>query len=173
MIALADFDPVIVERYGITEETLAQVVRYVQLLQGENAPTLDDIIVGGYYGTSALLHEIVELEVLLAREPGLLQFDRAAAIRFFRANLDAHVRALTEEYVYLQATIERLFGEQVGLGALVMANADQPDFEFLVESPVHVPIFKPTASELACADTLVKQMRALGREMPKCGQGIV
>ena len=37
MIALSDFDPVIVERYGITEEKLAQVVRYVRLLQGQKA----------------------------------------------------------------------------------------------------------------------------------------
>lgn len=173
MIALSDFDPVVVERYGIAGEMLAKVVRYVQLLQGENAPTLRDIAVGGYYGTSALLHEVVELEVLLAREPGLLQFDRAAAIRFFWANLDAHARALAEEYVYLQATIERLFGEQVGLGALVMANADQPDFELLVGSPIQVLIFKPTASELARADGLVRQVRALGREMPQCGHGTV
>ncbi len=67
MIAPSDFGPVIVERYGITEEKLAQVVRYVQLLQGRDAPTLRDVAVGGYYGTSALLHKVVELEMLLAR----------------------------------------------------------------------------------------------------------
>lgn len=167
MIALSDFDPVIVERYGITEEKLAQVVRYVQLLQGKDAPTLRDVAVGGYYGTSALLHEVMELEMLLAREPGLLRFDQIAAIEFFWANLDAHAHALAGEYRYLQAMIERLFGERVGLGALVMANADQADFELLVESPIQVPILEPTDSELTRADRLLKQMRALGREMPQ------
>ena len=60
MIVLADFDPQIVAEYHITEQTLERVIRYVRLLQGEDAPTLRDIAVGGYYGTSALLHEVVE-----------------------------------------------------------------------------------------------------------------
>jgi hypothetical protein len=167
VIALTDFDPVVVEQYGITEEKVAQVAHYVRLLQGKNAPTLHDIATGGYYGTSALLHEVVELEVLLARKPDLLQLDATAAIEFFWTNLDAHACALVEEYRYLQATIERVFGEQIGLGALVMVNADQRDFELLVESSVQVPIFEPTISELDHADRLVKQMRALGREMPR------
>ena len=103
MIALSDFDPVIVERYGITEEKLAQVVRYVQLLQGKDAPTLRDVAVGGYYGTSALLHEMVELEMLLAREPGLLRWSRTVARWFLERNVDAHVRALMAEYRYATA----------------------------------------------------------------------
>ena len=60
-INLADFDPTIVAQYAITEQDLQQVALYVRLLQGEDAPTLADIAVGGYYGTSTLLHEVVEL----------------------------------------------------------------------------------------------------------------
>jgi hypothetical protein len=67
-VGLADFDPAIVAQYAITEQDLQRVARYVQLLQGEDAPTLADIVVGGYYGTSALLHEVVELRALLERE---------------------------------------------------------------------------------------------------------
>ena len=70
MIALSDFDPVIVEGYGITEEKLAQVVRYVQLLQGKDAPTLHDVAVGGYYGTSTCnskLNGFLDKKLVLVR----------------------------------------------------------------------------------------------------------
>ena len=73
MITLADFDSRVVTEYHITEQTLEQVIRYVCLLQGEDAPTLRDIAVGSYYGTSALLHEVVELDILLERNPKLLE----------------------------------------------------------------------------------------------------
>ncbi len=69
MISLADFDQAIIEKHGITERKLERVSRYVRLLQGDEAPTLRDIAVGGYYGSSALLHEVVELDILL-EHPG-------------------------------------------------------------------------------------------------------
>lgn len=109
MITLADFDSQIVAEYHITEQALERVIRYVRLLQGEDAPTLRDIAVGGYYGTSALLHEVVELDVLLARDPWLIRKEPSTVQRFFRANLDAHVEAMVVEYGYLQRTIRRLF----------------------------------------------------------------
>ena len=61
----ADFDPQVVAEYDVTAETLDRVVRYLRLLQGPDAPALADIAVGGYYGTAALLHEVVELDILL------------------------------------------------------------------------------------------------------------
>ena len=60
-VSLADFDPQVVIEYGITAETLDRVVCYLRLLQGPGAPALADISIGGYYGTAALLHEVVEL----------------------------------------------------------------------------------------------------------------
>ena len=75
-ISLAAFDAAIVAQYTITEQDLQRVARYVQLLQGEDASTLADIAGGGYYGPSALLHEVVELRALLEREPELLQKTR-------------------------------------------------------------------------------------------------
>ena len=165
MIALSDFDPVIVERYGITEEKLAQVVRYVRLLQGKDAPTLRDVAVGGYYGTSALLHEVVELEMLLAREPKLLRWNRMAARWFLERNVDAHVRALMAEYSYLQGQIERVFGQKVGIGALILANTVRRDFWLLAESEWDQPLFYPLESDLAQATRLLAALRRLGKEM--------
>jgi hypothetical protein len=96
---LADFDPDVVAQYHITHLELERVVHYVRLLQGPTAPTLDDIAVGGYYGTAALLHEVVELRLLLARDPELLGRDRETIQRFWRANEDAHAEALIVESI--------------------------------------------------------------------------
>jgi len=41
--------------------------------------TWGDICLGSYYGTSALLHEIVELRILLNRDPYLPFFEPSAA----------------------------------------------------------------------------------------------
>jgi hypothetical protein len=165
VITLADFDPQVVAEYPITEQTLERVIRYIHLLQGEDAPTLRDIAVGGYYGTSALLHEVVELDILLARDPWLLHKKSSAVQRFFRANLDAHVEAMVVEYGYLQRTIRRLFEEDVAWGALVVANASPEDFELLVESGVSKPLFKPRPAEIEQASQLLERLRAWGKGM--------
>ena len=165
-ISLADFDPATVAQYAITEQDLQRVARYVQLLQGEDAPTLADIAVGGYYGTSALLHEVVELRALLEREPALLQKTRFQAGQFFYANLDAHAQALAAEYQYLGDKIASVFGERMPLGALVKANAQQRDLEILAEHDIPVPLFDPTEAETARAAALLSRLRDLGKEMP-------
>jgi hypothetical protein len=57
---LADFDPDIVAAYHITERDLRNVVRYITTLQGRESQVFNDLAAGGYYGTSVLLHEVVE-----------------------------------------------------------------------------------------------------------------
>ncbi len=60
--ALEAFDQEAVTQYNITRQDLENVQRYVMALQGHLSPnTLDDIALGGYYGTSALLHEVVSI----------------------------------------------------------------------------------------------------------------
>ena len=71
-LSLADFDPQVVAEYGVTADDLRRVERYLRLLQGPDAPAMRDIAGGGYYGTAALLHEVVELDILLERGPELL-----------------------------------------------------------------------------------------------------
>ncbi len=83
MIRLADFDPEVVADYAITEKYLDRVARYLRLLQSSDALALKDVALGGYYGTSALLHKVVELDILLEQEPGLLEMDQNAILDFW------------------------------------------------------------------------------------------
>ena len=167
-ISLADFDPVIVAQYAITEQDLQRVTRYVRLLQGEDAPTLADIAVGGYYGTSALLHEVVELRAFLEREPEVLDWHGHAVRQFFHANPNVHANALVVEHRYLQACIEDIFGQRLSLEALVTANVGQRDFELLLASDIPVPIFEPLLTKVQQAELLLERLRSLG---PHCSSG--
>jgi hypothetical protein len=70
MFRLGDFDQQVIQRWRITTGDLENVQRYVAKLQKHLAhSSLHDIAVGGIYGTSALLHEVVELRILLERDP--------------------------------------------------------------------------------------------------------
>jgi len=151
----ADFDPRVVAEYGITAETLDRVVRYLRLLQGPDAPALADIAIGGYYGTAALLHEVIELNILLKREPGLLEMDEESALNFWHANTDAHITALVAEYTYLQRRIRQVLGEKVSVGALLWVNADEHDFAMLATSDWPGPLRIPDAAEVDRARRLL------------------
>ncbi len=165
MIGLEDFDPHVIAEYRITEEDLERVIRYLRLLQGKDSLTLQDIAVGGYYGTSAFLHEVIELRVLLGREANLLEKSQAEASRFFFENLDAHAQGLAAEYSYLREKIKTLWGEDVSVGALVLSNATPDDLYLLVESAIPLPVFEPTELEISWAKRLIIRLRELGKEM--------
>jgi len=155
------FDPEVVIQHGITEGELRRVWNYVTILQGSRSPVLRDIAAGCYYGTSTLLHEVIELRSLLEREPRLLYWSKDMVREFLRANKDAHVRALVVEYPYLQQKVQDAFGEKIGLGALVLANAGLDDFWFLAESELPSPIFWPSDDEVYRAMGLLARLRAL------------
>ena len=165
MIGLEDFDPHVIAECGLTVEDLERVIRYIRLLQGEDALTLRDIAVGGYYGTSALLHEVIELRILLARDANLLGKSQAAVSRFFFENLDAHAQGLAAEYGYLREKIKTLWGEDVSIGALVLSNATPDDLYLLVESAIPLPVFEPTELEIDRAKRFITRLRELGKEM--------
>jgi hypothetical protein len=165
VIQLSDFDPEIVREYNITPRRLKQVLRYVQLMQGDDSLTLRDIIAGGHYGTSALLHEIAELDILLKRDLGLLRRSPRQAHRFFELNQDAHSRALAIEYRYLQRVILRCFEQKTDLGALLMANTIPLDFYALAESDEAVELLLPQETEIAKAEALPDRLRSLGKEL--------
>jgi hypothetical protein len=63
---LACFDPVGLERYGITADELRSIERYIRILQSGLGETVWDeaIQIGGAYGTSILIHEITEIRTL-------------------------------------------------------------------------------------------------------------
>ena len=126
-----------------------------------------DIAVGGYYGTGALLHEAVELDILLERDPKLLEMGQDEALAFFRTHEDAHAQALSEEYTYLQRVIRQVFGQRISIGALVVANTLWDDFYILVESDIALPLFMPEDEEITRASALLDELRSLGKGMKR------
>jgi hypothetical protein len=162
---LADFDPDIVAAYHIAEHDLRNVVRYITILQGQESQVLSDLFAGGYHGTSVLLHEVVELRILLARDPLLLQKGKRAIGLFLKGNADAHIEGLMAEYSYLRRKIAYAFGEIVGVGELVRANTSTEDFKMLFDSEWQMPVFEPTEEQAERASNLLARLKGLGKEM--------
>jgi hypothetical protein len=162
---LSDFDSELLIGYAITDVDLTNVYLYPQAMQPYLDPgTWGDIRIGSYYGTSALLHEVVELRILLRREPYLLTFaaDEIRAFARESSNQDAHLRGLEAEYRYLQSTVQRVFGRQLDIGALLQANSKrQVDWDDLFDTDL--PFFEPTADEVRDAEEVLAWLRAIGR----------
>jgi hypothetical protein len=160
---LADFDPGALEQHNVTAQDIENAYRYVALLQGTDSQTYADVAAGCYYGTSALLHEVIELRILLKLDQRLLFRSRQRVRRFLRDNEDAHVEALKVEYPYLQRTIVEILGEKVGIGELVRANASQEDFDRLFNSDLDLPIFFPTDADIEQARMLLDRLKRFDR----------
>jgi hypothetical protein len=162
-ITLDEFDQLPIIEYNITSSDLAEVHRYLQAMQSHlDEGTWEEICLGGYYGVSALLHEVVELRVLLSRDAYLLTRSNQE-IRAFARNPDnheAHLRGLEAEYRYLQSVIQRVFGRSINIGALAQANTHRPDdWEDLFETSL--PFLEPSAEELIEAEELLVRLRRL------------
>jgi hypothetical protein len=65
---LADFDPEALEQHNVTAQDIENAYRYVVILQGPDSKAYADTASGCYYGSSALLHEVVEVRILLERD---------------------------------------------------------------------------------------------------------
>jgi hypothetical protein len=165
---LADFDPEAIEQHNVTTRDIENAYRYVALLQGTDSQTYADIAGGCYYGTSALLHEVIELRVLLKRNRWLLRRPGQWIKKFLENNADAHVEGLKAEYVYLQRVIEKRLGERVGLSALVLTNTTRFDYNRLLESDLPLPLLKPTAEEVSKAGELLLRLKKLCKEGSQC-----
>jgi len=165
---LADFDREALVEYGITQREIEYARRYVALLQGTGSQTYADIAAGCYYGTSALLHEVVELCVLLNRDRWLLRRSGQRIKKFLENNADAHVEGLKAEYVYLQRVIRERLGEQIGLSALARTNTTRFDYNRLLESDLPLPFLRPTAEEVSRAGELLLQLKKLCEEGSWC-----
>jgi len=165
---LADFDREALAEYGVTQQEIRHALRYVAILQGTDSQTYTDIAAGCYYGTSVLLHEVIELRILLKRDRRLLFRSRQKVRRFLRENEDAHVEGLMTEYTYLQRVIEERLGEQISLSALVWANTTLFDYNRLLESDLPLPFLKPTAEEVGRAGKLLSRLKKLCKENLQC-----
>ncbi len=165
---MADFDPEAIEQHNVTAQEIENAQRYVVLLQGTGSQTYADIAAGCYYGTSALLHEVIELRVLLKLDRWLLFRSRQRIRRFLQDNEDAHIEGLITEYAYLQRVIEERLGEQIGLSALVRTNTIRFDYDRLLESALPLPFLEPTAEEVCKAGKLLSRLKKLCREKALC-----
>jgi len=165
---LANFDQEALAEHGVTQREIENVRRYVTLLQGTDSETYADIAAGCYYSTSALLHEVIELRVLLKRNRWLLRRSRQWIKKFLENNADAHVEGLKAEYVYLQRVIRERLGEQIGLSALVRTNTTRFDYNRLLESDLPLPFLKPTAEEVSRAGELLSRLKKLCKEGSRC-----
>lgn len=166
IVKLENFDPHLIVEYAITEVDLTNVFTYLQAMQAHlGLGTWDDISVGGYYGSSALLHEVVEIRHLLNRDSYLLTRTPEEIKRFARAyeNYEGHIRALEAEYTYLHKMIYHLFGQNVNIGALLRANSKRPgDWDDLFETDL--PFFAPSVDEINEAERLLYQLRVQGND---------
>lgn len=156
---MTDFDHEAIEQHNVTAQDIDNVRRYVALLQGTDSQTYADIAGGCYYGSSALLHEVIELRILLKRDRWLLFRSHQRVTRFLHDNEDAHVEALKVEYPYLQRAITEESDEKIELGDLMVANTSRQDYERLVESDLQLPIFPPTRLGVRCAIDLLDRLK--------------
>lgn len=163
IVQLSDFDPEPLVEYAITERELTSVYQYLQAMQAHlDEGTWEEISSGGYYGTSALLHEVVETRILLSRDPYLLTRSAREIKAFARltTNRDAHVNGLEAEYSYLQKVIHEVFEIHVDVGALLQANSRRPqDWDDLFET--NLPFFSPSYEDVASAEIILKQLREI------------
>ena len=160
---LADFDREALAEHGVTQREIENARRYVVLLQGAHSQTYADIAGGCYYGTSALVHEMVEVRILLERDRWLLRRPGQRIKKFLQDNADAHIEALQVEYPYLQRKIAEILGEKVGIGELVKANASRLDFDKLFDSELDLPIFFPTDADIERARILLDRLKRFDR----------
>lgn len=160
---MADFDHEAIEQHKVTAQDIDNARRYVALLQGTDSQTYADIAAGCYYGTSALLHEVIELRILLKRDRWLLRRSRRQVKKLLQDNEDAHIEALQVEYPYLRRKIAEILGEKVGIGELVRANASRWDFDRLFNSELDLPIFFPTDTEIERALVLLERLKGFDR----------
>ena len=158
---LANFDQEALAEHGVTQREIENARRYVVRLQGTDSETYADIAAGCYYATSALLHEVIELRVLLERDQWLLRRSGQRIKKFLENNADAHAEGLKAEYVYLQRVIRKRLGEQIGLDALVRTNTTRFDYNRLLESDLPLPFFEPTAEEVSRAGELLSRLKKL------------
>lgn len=165
---MADFDHEAVEQHNVTAQDIENAYRYVAILQGTDFQTYADIAGGCYYGTSALLHEAIELRILLERDRWLLRRPGQWIKKFLENNAGAHVEGLKAEYVYLQRVIEEQLGEQIGLSALVRTNTTRFDYDRLLESRLSLPFLEPTVEEVGRAGRLLSQLKKLCKERLQC-----
>lgn len=97
------------------------------------------------YSTSLVIHELVEIRILLARGIDLLKLDTDTLQQTLASNIDAHIQAIYEEHSYLQDYISRRYQQLFQIGTLLKVNRSDVyefDLELLLSSDIGVVIIE-------------------------------
>lgn len=157
---LAKLDLLAIARYQITEKDIRTIEQYLEIIQANlyGASTWQDILdFDGPYATSIVIHEIVEIRLLLEAGIQPLKLKPKALRAALAANKTAHVIALYEEHIFLQEYLQRQFQQQFQIATLIMANRDEDDLELFLESDLGVYILEEERVE--AAQDILDQMK--------------
>ncbi len=149
---LARFDPVGLNRHGITPKDLESIEKYIRILQSDLPRNVWDeaLDVGGEYGTSIIIHEAIQIRGLTRLGIRPLRYGRRALSQILAQHLDVHVSAVYEEHLYLQDVLLRKYGERFEIATLVKANrGDETDLNYLRESDVGIFLIQENQVENA------------------------
>lgn len=138
---LTHFDSAGLDRYGITANGLQRVAKYVYILQSGLSETVWDeaVQIGGFYGTSILIHEVVEIRALQQAGIDPYRYTQKELACVLADHLQAHVVAIYEEHLYLQDVLLRQYGRRFEVATLVKANrADDTDLNYFLESDIGI-----------------------------------
>ncbi len=149
---LARFDAIGLNRYGITAKDLDAVERYIRTLQSILPTNVWDaaVRIGGEYGTSIIIHEVVQIRGLTRAGIQPLRYSRLALATILSEHLDVHAEAVYEEHLYLQDVLLRKYGARFEVATLVRANrADDKDLNVFRDSDIGVFLFEEERVEEA------------------------
>jgi hypothetical protein len=147
---LAKLDPMAVARYQITEKDVRTIERYLSIIQAdlelEGVSLWQEIIdFPPAYATSLVIHELVEIRVLLARGIDPLKLDTDTLQQTLASNIDVHIQSVYEEHSYLQEYISRRYQQLFQIGTLLKVNrldVDEVDLQLLLSSDIGVVIIE-------------------------------
>ncbi len=139
-----------VARYQITEKDIRTIERYLNIIQAdlelEGVSLWQEIIDFPLaYSTSLVIHELVEIRLLLARGIEPLKLDTDALQQTLASNIEVHIQAIYEEHFYLQEYISRRYHQLFQIGTLLKINrldVDEVDLQLLLSSNIGVVIIE-------------------------------
>ncbi|MFN8494742.1 MAG: hypothetical protein U0350_44480 [Caldilineaceae bacterium] len=154
-------DAIGLSRYQITNQDVQTVEQYLALIQagliGET--TWQEMMrYAGPYGTSILIHEIVEIRTLEAKGLKPLRQKTRQLRKLLAEHVEAHVLALYEEHRYLQEVINRLYGVMLEVATLVKANRnDEVDLQLFLDS--NIGVFRLEEERVAEARAILSRLK--------------
>jgi hypothetical protein len=107
-----------------------------------------------------IVHETVEIRLLLARGIDPFKLSTVALQRTLAAQSDAHVQAILDEHGYLQEYIARHYKQFFQIGTLLKVNRDdeeEADLQLLLESEVGVVIIE--TDKLTAAGQIIAALK--------------